>query len=72
MRKPINTSAAANRIGVEPQTMRAWRCRGVGPRYIRVGGPRGRCYYDVDELEQWLADRTFQSTSEEAEKSNSN
>ena len=65
MEKRVNTNAAAKIIGVKPQTLRAWRCRGHGPKYIRLGGPRGRAVYDVDELDRWLIERTFRSTSEE-------
>ena len=68
MAKRINTNNAAKIVGVQPQTMRAWRCRGRGPRYTRLGGARGRCVYNVDELERWLAERTYGSTSEEAVK----
>jgi len=56
---------AAARIGVQPHTLATWRMRGCGPRYTRLGGPRGRVLYPVDELERWLAARTFASTSEE-------
>ncbi len=72
MSKPINTKNAAERIGVKPQTLRTWRCRGCGPVYTRLGGPRGRAVYDVDELDRWLSERTFRSTSEEAVKNDQN
>jgi hypothetical protein len=28
---------AARELKVKPQTMSAWRYRGIGPRYIKVG-----------------------------------
>ncbi len=54
---------AARFLKLEPQTLRSWRVQGRGPRYIRIAGTR--VAYRRSELEQWLEDRTFQSTAEE-------
>ncbi len=57
--------AAARRCGVTPHTFRVWRTHGRGPRYTRLGGSRGRCVYSLEDIDAWLAARTFSSTSEE-------
>lgn len=62
----LNTSTTAEILGIRPQTLRLWRHTGRGPRYIRLGGRYGRVLYDRDELLNWLKQRTFASTSEEA------
>ena len=56
--KPLNDIAAAAYLGVKPQTLRAWRHRNVGPKYVRVSRSIVR-YYAAD-LEQYMADRTVE------------
>ena len=59
----LSTPEAAARLGLAPQTLRVWRCRGVGPRYVRLSA--SRCAYAEEELESFLSSRTFKSTAEE-------
>jgi predicted DNA-binding transcriptional regulator AlpA len=54
---------AAHYLTLAPQTLRAWRVTGKGPRYHRIGG--NRVVYRRADLDEWLAGRTFTSTSEE-------
>lgn len=61
----LSTSAAADRLGLKPQTLRLWRLRGCGPAYIRLSGSTGRCGYRPADIDRWLADRTFTSTAAE-------
>jgi len=62
----LTTVLAALYIGVRPQTLRVWRCRGCGPAYVRIGtGPRTRAAYRRAELDQWLGAHTFRSTAAE-------
>jgi len=56
---------AAELLGVQEQTLRAWRVQGRGPKYIRYGGPRGRVRYAPQDVDDWLAGQKFRSTSEE-------
>ncbi|HPW56377.1 MAG TPA: helix-turn-helix domain-containing protein [Thermoanaerobaculaceae bacterium] len=37
---------AAERLGVSPETLPVWRCRGRGPRYVLVG--RSVRYFEAD------------------------
>lgn len=56
---------AAELLGVQEQTLRAWRVKGKGPTYIRYGGPRGRVRYAPNDVEAWLTAQKYNSTSEE-------
>jgi len=33
----VNDVRAAEILGLSPQTLRNWRCRGLGPNYVRFG-----------------------------------
>lgn len=63
----LNTIQAAKVLGRQPQTLRLWRLRGGGPKYLRLGnGVHARVAYRPSDLDAWLRARTFCSTSEEA------
>lgn len=65
----LTTIQAAKLLGRRPQTLRVWRLRGGGPRYLRLGnGVHARVAYRPSDLDAWLRARTFVSTSEEAAK----
>ena len=52
--------------GIQPQTARLWRMRGVGPRFVRIGNPPfGRVFYRTIDVRNWLAERSASSTTEE-------
>lgn len=48
----VPTSEAARLIGVKHQTLANWRCRGEGPRYIKLTNTR--VVYKISDLEAWL------------------
>ena len=60
----IGTDAAAAIIGIAPITLRAWRCAGKGPKFIKLGDGKksGVVYFEADVL-AWLEQRKFASTS---------
>lgn len=63
----LTTAEAAQLLRCQPQTLRLWRCRGEGPRYIRFGtSGRGRALYARQAIDAWLQARTAGSTSEES------
>lgn len=33
----LDTTQAAECLGLVPQTLANWRCQGVGPRYVKLG-----------------------------------
>ncbi len=64
MGKLLTTKQAANMLGLSPRTLQAWRVDGNGPMYIRIG--HNRVLYDPADIQSWLDERRFRSTSEEA------
>ena len=60
----LNNEAAASALGVTPATLRFWRRKGKGPRFIKLGQSKqaGVCY-DPADIEAWKAARKFASTS---------
>lgn len=53
---------AGKYIGISPLTLANWRVSGKGPRFIRLS-PR-KIVYRVADLELWLGERVFGSTTE--------
>lgn len=64
----VGHTEAAARLGVTPATLRFWRCKGKGPRYIKFGPAKqaGVAYY-FDDIDTWIAARKFDSTTEHSE-----
>ena len=60
----LDTKTAAPRIGVSPGTLENWRVQGVGPKFIKTSGKRGRVLYDPADIELWKKANRYQSTSE--------
>ena len=52
----------AARYRVSPRTVEGWRARGLGPRYVRVGG---RIKYRRTDCEKYELARTFRDRAEE-------
>ena len=50
----------ASRWRISPRTLEQWRWRGVGPRYLKIGG---RVIYPLVEVEAFEAARLHQNTS---------
>lgn len=59
----LSTGETAEALGLKPQTLRVWRIRGGGPRFIRLSA--SRVAYDSRDLDEWVRSRAFASTSEE-------
>ena len=49
----------AARWRMSPRTLEQWRWRGVGPRYLKLGG---RVVYRETDVEAYEADRVHAST----------
>jgi hypothetical protein len=47
----------AARYGLSPATLKTWRCRGRGPKYIKVGRA---ALYPQSEVARWEAGRRRQ------------
>ena len=60
----LNNDAAASALGISPVTLKIWRWKGKGPRFIKLGeAKQAGVAYDPAEVEAWKAARTFASTS---------
>lgn len=63
MENYLTTTETAERLRLAPQTLRLWRLRGVGPRYVKPS--RSRVLYPEEEITSFLKSRTFLSTAQE-------
>lgn len=54
-------SAISKLLDCEVKTLQAWRCRGGGPPFIRVGR---LVRYRPQDVEAWITSRRVSSTSE--------
>jgi Helix-turn-helix domain len=57
----LDPREASSFLRVTKQTLARWRCYGLGPCFVRIGG---RIFYDMDDLDAFIAARKFNSTSE--------
>jgi hypothetical protein len=62
-RRMVREPVAADHIGWAPATLRTKRCRGGGPPYHKLGKS---VFYDLDDVDAWLAEHRRTSTSEAA------
>jgi len=60
---PVDTTAAASRIGLSKSTLEKLRVYGGGPAYLKLGR---LVRYRVEDLDSWLKDRIVSSTSEQS------
>jgi len=57
----LSPGEAAARLGLQESTLRNWRYRGQGPKYVRLGN---RIRYRVSDLDEYLDRQTRASTSD--------
>lgn len=57
----LDPQEASTCLRVAKQTLARWRCHGQGPRFVRLGG---RIFYDVADLDAFIAANKFHSTAE--------
>ena len=51
----IDDNAAAAVLGVSPPTLRSWRCRGIGPTFVKLGAGRNAAVrYDLRDLAEFV------------------
>jgi excisionase family DNA binding protein len=51
---------AARYLNLSPRTLQAWRRKGDGPRYLKLGAA---VRYDRADLDAWLEERTRANTA---------
>ena len=59
----LSDKEAAHKFHVKPQTMAAWRSRGQGPAYIKVGR---LCFYRPSHLKEYLNSRVIKPAASAA------
>lgn len=60
----LSNEQTAAILGVKPNTLEIWRCKGKGPAFIKLGEhPSSPIRYQRSRVMQWLRARTFTSTS---------
>jgi predicted DNA-binding transcriptional regulator AlpA len=57
----LHEKQAAKLLGVTPRALQAWRYRGGGPKFCRLGR---RVRYRISDIKTWIAANTHKSTSE--------
>jgi hypothetical protein len=51
----LTDEQAASLLAVSPATLRSWRCRGIGPTFIKMGnGAKAPVRYAGSDLEQYI------------------
>ena len=55
----LDQNELAERWSLSPRTLEQWRWRGIGPRYLKLGG---RVIYRLSDVEAFEADRLHAST----------
>ena len=56
----IRTKEAAEILGVEKTTLEAWRCRGGGPAFLKLGGA---VRYRESDLQAFMESKIMKNTS---------
>ena len=57
----FSTRQAADYLKVSKHTLAIWRLKGFGPQFHKFGS---RVLYDKGDIDAWLAEKTFQSTTQ--------
>lgn len=57
----LNPKSAAEFLNCSEWTLAEWRCKGIGPRYCKLGN---RVRYSPSALAEWVEAHTASSTSE--------
>lgn len=58
----LTTAQTAELLQVSAQTLRNWRWRGRGPKFLRLSSNRVR--YRLSDVLDWMQSNTFSSTTE--------
>jgi hypothetical protein len=61
----LTTAEAADYLRLSPRTLEDMRLTGNGPRFFKLGpGKRSKVVYRREDLENWVGQYGFNSTSE--------
>ncbi|MDD5036670.1 MAG: helix-turn-helix domain-containing protein [Methylococcaceae bacterium] len=56
----LDSASAAAYVGLNEKTMANYRCKGIGPKFVK----RGKIFYFKDDLDAWLNEGRAQSTAQ--------
>lgn len=60
----LDNEQTAALLGIKPNTLEVWRCKGKGPAFVKMGDtPQAPVRYLRSALIDWLARQSFASTS---------
>lgn len=60
----LDTVQTAALLGITPNTLKQWRHKGRGPRFVKMGNaPQAGVAYDEADVIAWREARKFSSTS---------
>lgn len=60
----LSNEQTATFLGVKPNTLEIWRCKGKGPAFLKLGNhPSSPIRYQRSRVIAWLEERQFTSTS---------
>lgn len=59
----LTPTEAAEALGVKPQTLATWRCRRIGPGYVKLNRT---VRYSAGDLTRYLRDRQIEHSEERA------
>ena len=63
IKKVLDVEEAGAYLGLSHLTLANWSCRGGrGPKYVQLSSRK--IGYRIEDLDEWLAERTFSSTTE--------
>ena len=60
----LDTRQAAQYLDLQPATLEAWRCRGGGPIYLKLGRS---VKYRLSDLDAWVHSRLRENTNQSTE-----
>jgi len=56
----VDERGLATWLGLAPKTLRAWRCKRLGPRFLKLGPARAApVRYRVADVQAWIAARVI-------------
>ncbi len=60
----LDNDQTAGMLGIKPNTLEIWRCKGKGPEFVKMGHvPQAPVRYRRSAILDWLARQSFASTS---------
>ncbi|MBN2971964.1 helix-turn-helix domain-containing protein [Roseomonas aeriglobus] len=61
----LDNEQTSTLLGIKPNTLEIWRCKGKGPRFIKLGTEKqSPIRYWRTDVADWIERQSFASTSE--------